>query len=97
MLTSEDVVYLSGPMTGISEWNHRAFHAADQALSSLGVRVLNPAKQPPGLSWTEYMRADLELLREATAVLMLAGWQDSRGARIEMNMAEVAGLKIVGI
>ena len=97
MITDDDVVYLSGPMTGLPGFNLRAFHAAELALSSLGIRVLNPAKQPPGLTWTEYMRADLELLREATAVLMLADWQESRGARIERHMAEVAGLKIVGI
>ena len=94
-LETGDVVYISGPMTGFGCYNLRAFHAAAHALESAGYRVLNPANGPPGLSWTEYMRIDLDLLRLATAVLLLHGYERSRGARIELEVAEMCGLKII--
>ena len=90
-----DVVYISGPMTGFGCYNLRAFHAAAHALESAGYRVLNPANGPPGLSWTEYIRIDLDLLRQATAVLLLHEYESSRGALIELEIAEMGGLKII--
>ncbi len=34
-------------------------------------------------SWKDYMRADLPFVKQADAVLMTQGWEESRGARLE--------------
>lgn len=98
MITSADIVYISGPMSGLPEYNKPAFFLAEKIISTLiGAQVLNPAHQPSGHSWGEYMRRDIDLLSRATAVLALPGWQQSRGARIEINWAIQAGLTIVEV
>lgn len=40
-------VYLSGPMTGLPDFNYPAFHDAAQRLRSIGHRVESPAENPP--------------------------------------------------
>ena len=41
---TEDAVYLSGPMTGLPDFNRPAFHAAAAALRAQGYVVINPAE-----------------------------------------------------
>lgn len=40
-------IYLSGPMTGLPQYNYPAFHAAARQLRSLGHTVVNPAELHP--------------------------------------------------
>ena len=53
----------------------------------------------PGLgseaSWNEHLVADVALLLECDAIYLLKDWGDSRGSRIEANIAEECGLQIV--
>jgi hypothetical protein len=84
-------IYISGPMTGIPDYNFPAFNAAEKALLGYGV---NPAKNglPLGLPWATYLRADLKVLLECDAVLQLPGWMDSHGARLECFVADALGM-----
>lgn len=84
-------IYISGPMTGIKDYNFPAFNAAEKALLGYGV---NPAKNglPLGLPWSTYLRADLKVLLECDAMLQLPGWMDSRGARLECSVADALGM-----
>jgi len=45
-------LYLSGPMRGIPEQNHPAFHAAAQRLRLIGHEVYNPAEEEAGFRLT---------------------------------------------
>ena len=47
---TEDAVYLSGPMTGLPDFNRPAFHAAAAALRAQGYVVINPAEVDLGLN-----------------------------------------------
>ena len=89
-------VYLSGPMTGYKDWNKPAFNATAEKLREEGYQVLNPAEvELCSLStWQDYMRKDLQMLALADAVVILPGWHQSRGARIEVTVADQLGIPI---
>lgn len=83
-IKKQDVVYISGPMTGREDFNRPAFNAMEKALADrTGCRILNPARQPEGLKYGEYMRLAFADLIEATAVVFLPEWMHSQGAQAE--------------
>lgn len=90
------VVYIAGPCTGYPELNYPAFHAAAGALRAQGWDVLNPAENPapPCGSWAGYMRMALVQVTRAHCVVMLPGWEHSRGARLEYQVATELGLRV---
>ena len=87
-------VYLSGPMTGYVEYNYPAFHAARDALRAAGYEVISPARgMVDGWDWSDYMRRGLRDVCDAEAVAVLPGWEQSRGARLEVECAQALGLR----
>ena len=95
---TEDAVYLSGPMTGLPDFNRPAFHAAAAALRAQGHVVINPAEVDlgPDATWVDYMRVHLaEIARRVTRVFVLPGWESSRGAQLEVHVARSLGLPVV--
>lgn len=92
-----DATYISGPMSSFPDFNHPAFHKAAANLRSRGVRVENPAEnKPPACgTWEGWMKiAVLQLLR-CKSIVMLPGWENSRGARLERKIAGELGLHVV--
>lgn len=86
---SKPVLYLSGPMSGLPDYNRPAFHAAAKALRGKGYAVLNPAENTPpndNPSWLDWMRVALRQMLDADAVALLPGWSQSRGACIEQGL-----------
>ncbi len=84
VLRTDDIVYIAGPMTGKPLLNFPAFYAfAGLIEHEFGSKVFNPARHPSGLSFDEYMRLDLQDLRNCTKAIFLNGWQKSKGALIE--------------
>lgn len=97
-ITAEDVVYISGPMTGIEEYNRPAFNVVELWLrDNVGCMVLNPARHPDGLEYGEYMRRAYRDLTMASAVVLLPGWQTSRGAMAEVQAAGIMGLAVATV
>ena len=93
-----DAAYLSGPMTGLPDFNRPAFHAAAAALRAQGHVVINPAEVDlgPDATWADYMRIHLaEIARRVTQVFVLPGWESSRGAQLEVHVARALGLPVV--
>ena len=91
-------LYLSGPMTGLPELNYPAFFAAATTLRTLGYEVLNPAENFDGdqaLPYATYFRADLHLLLSADALVALPNWMRSRGACLEIALAQVLDLPVL--
>ena len=83
-------IYIAGPMTGLPDCNRRAFHEAADWLAFLGHTPLNPAQIDlgEGASWQDYMRKTVKLVADADAVALLPGWDLSRGATIEAQLAD---------
>jgi hypothetical protein len=46
-------------------------------------------------SWSCYMRFDIAALMRCDRIVMLAGWQESRGARLERYIAEQLGMEVL--
>lgn len=91
------VYYLAGPMTGLPDFNRAAFEEAARRLRETGREVLNPIemdliygsweeaiKRP----WTEHLARDVDtVVNKADAVIVLPGWESSRGANLEVRLA----------
>jgi hypothetical protein len=101
--------YVSGPISNgghATDDEMRAnlaqMAAAVAALRAEGHEVVSPAElhgedplAPEGLSWQEYMRADLRALLDCDSIVLLPGWATSRGARLERDVAYALGLDAV--
>lgn len=90
-------VYISGPISNLPfEQVEEAFNDAEIRLQEQGHEVINPLNNgvSPDATWVEHMTADLKLLLECNAIYMLKGWQDSKGATIEHNLAKELGFAI---
>jgi hypothetical protein len=89
-------IYISGPMTGYPEFNYPAFQNSAEKLREIGYTVISPHEiEVPEKTWEAFMRADIKALMECHKVVTLPGWENSRGARIEVNLAKDLGMKVV--
>jgi hypothetical protein len=83
-------LYISGPMTGYPNHNFDAFNEAEKALVDAGFEVENPATKGviDGWTWNQYLRYDLQKLVFCDGIALLPDWQNSRGARREVLVAD---------
>lgn len=94
-------IYISGQISGlIRDDAQKNFDCAERYLRSLGFKVLNPMKlnpYNPDWSWQQYMLEDIRELFECDAIFLLDNWVNSRGARIELNIAHEMGMQIFSL
>jgi len=88
--------YISGPMTGYPGLNLPAFAAAADTLRALGHEPVNPGENTlgPDPQWADYLRVDLSDLVTCSAVALLPGWHESKGALLEIHVAKELGLAV---
>lgn len=83
-------------MSGLPDFNYPAFYAAAAKLRAMGYAVENPAENPEPPAgpdqWREFMRMGITQLVRCDAIVMLPGWEYSRGAKIEHALAGSLGL-----
>jgi hypothetical protein len=102
-------VYLAGPMTGLPDYNFPAFMKAATSLRELGHTVFNPAEADLQMwgdmetikqeaNYRDCLRVDLNwILDHAEVIALLPGWVDSKGATLELMLAELLGLEVWGL
>jgi hypothetical protein len=92
--------YIAGPMTGYKDYNFPAFYAKAAEERAKGYDVINPAElddldgdltQP----WDFYLRRDLVVLAECNRIVLLDGWEKSKGACLEVHIGKKLGFEIV--
>ena len=98
--------FISGPMTGYGDFNYPLFHKVARQLAERGELFYSPAHHPvmgyeleppepdEAMSWEYYMRESLKMLLKCDSILMLPGWEWSRGASIEREFADVLKMPI---
>jgi hypothetical protein len=89
--------YLSGPMTGLPDYNRPAFDEVAKNLREKGFAVFSPSEIGPRdqvMSRSWYMRKDIQALLQCDAVMMLPDWEQSEGARLEFEIAKQLELPI---
>lgn len=94
-------LYIAGPMTGLPDYNLPAFAAVEAELVECGYEVLNPGRhgaddvangQVRGRGY--YMRLGLSDVLRADGVAVLPGWERSRGAICEVQVARELDLPV---
>jgi hypothetical protein len=83
-------------MSGLPEFNFPAFHEAADVLRRAGYSVINPADfgAKPEVSWRECLERDLMVLFHCDHVLTLDGWKQSKGASLEVHVANELGIPV---
>lgn len=87
-------VYIAGKMNGLPDKGRKAFEEAEDQLKAMGFTVLNPSCLPDGLPGNRYMPICLTMVNAADLLVLLDGWEDSPGARLEKAFAEYQGKKV---
>ena len=90
----EAIIYISGRITGIEKEANILFDKAEKELSDKGFKVLNPMKinHNHDKTWESYMKACIKSLCDCSHIYMLPNWQESKGAKIEYNLASSLGI-----
>lgn len=98
-MSTKPRLYVAGPMSGLPELNFPAFHQAAAALRARGFEVVNPAEinVDPTAGWLACMRADIAQLITCDGLAMLSGWEKSRGAKVEYELARGLGLTVKSV
>nr|DAP20327.1 MAG TPA: N-deoxyribosyltransferase [Caudoviricetes sp.] len=78
-------VYLAGKITGDPNYREK-FKIATEWLEAQGYIVLSPTLLPSvGFEYEAYMRMTLAMLKECDQVYFLSDWEESNGAKQEMD------------
>ena len=100
--------YLAGPMAGYEEGNFPLFKMAANHLRENGYDVVSPvemnerdgeraALDPGHPRRSEFLARDVQVVADPTveAVVVLPGWRDSAGARLEVVVAQGLGKPVL--
>lgn len=90
-------LYLAGPMAGLPDRNFPLFNRVAAHLRQRGHAVFNPAENNDGgirRARSFYMKLDIPALLASDAIVLLDGWQNSRGASLEVWLALDMGMSI---
>lgn len=99
-------IYIAGPMTGVARFNRPRFQQSARILRAQGWTVESPVEiaaafgsdntivTTPGML-DAVIEAELAALAKCDAIYLLAGWEDSRGAKRELWLALDKGLEVI--
>lgn len=93
-------IYISGPMTGIEDFNREAFMKAEWNLMEMGYsqeEIVNPARFPfrEDGDYNIMLEICLAMMRDCKTIYMLDGWEESKGACMELGFALAKGMEVI--
>ena len=105
MQTAKMKIYISGPVTGTTDYIERFAKTEKHLSSSFGkVEIFNPVRHiintlrnPEEIGWPFIMQILLDELRYGnfTHIYLMNGWQNSSGAVIEQCYAKRLGMEFI--
>ena len=102
---SKTRIFIAGPMRGYENYNFKKFDYTEEFLRRSGFDVVNPARISRKFKESEVnsdiavynkmvdMQQDVE--RTCNAILLLDGWQWSKGVALEINTASELGMQFL--
>ena len=102
---SKTRIFIAGPMRGYENYNFKKFDYTEEFLRRSGFDVVNPARISRKFKEFEVnsdiavynkmvdMQQDAE--RTCNAILLLDGWQWSKGVALEINTASELGMQFL--
>lgn len=88
-------IYIAGKITGIENEAVLKFKRAETILKGMGYEPVNPLIENTTDTWENYMKLGISKLLTCDGIYMLSNWMNSKGAKIEHNLAEILKLKII--
>lgn len=105
-------LYVAGPMSGYPEHNFPAFRTAAKILRSMGHDVTSPVEMdesdgfdattapnvaPGSEQWAAFLARDIKVVVDVEGVVVIEGWEKSRGAALEVHVARELGKPVYRI
>jgi hypothetical protein len=90
-------LYLCGQVTGDNDYRIK-FLKAENKLYDAGFYPVSPAACiPASTEWHQAMREAISLMLQCDGVALLSDWKESKGAKIEVNLAHSIGIPVKSI
>ena len=102
------IIYISGKITGLSKEDYQAmFDNAKVEIVQMfdkfrDVQVICPTEiagevesKIDSPTWEDYMKPCVRQITHCTHIYMLKNWEDSRGAKIEHNLAKDLEITVI--
>lgn len=91
-------LYIAGPMSGYEGHNKMAFQDAEAKLWLMNYDPVNPAPyERPDFEWADYLKRDIPLLLQCQGVATLPNWQQSKGATLEVHIAQQLNMPVLPV
>lgn len=91
-------LYIAGPMSGYPHYNRTAFNDAACDLAAAGYQPVDPAPyENDTYQWADYLKRDLPLMLECDGVATLPDWQCSKGATLEVYVAQQLDMPVMPV
>jgi len=103
MVHQKSRMYISGPIAHYDlEERKQTFRRYERAIRTCNHVPVNPFKNRlyrDGIgdeaSWRDHMREDIRMLLGCDYIVMLPGWEHSKGCKLELDVASSCGIKVL--